>query len=234
MLLIGLMALALQNVPSSIERDIHSRVILALAAENLSQVDVGVDGRNIFLSGPQELLAKAEELVSSMPETSLIKTLATTDSILGEPSESKTFTQIFHPEGIYWPPKSVEVINETTELLITKTDQNIEVNGSVPSNEVQRVIMSKIAQVADIPAHLIDVTVNRLDKIPDWYSEGLALIIPFMQWVEQGKIEYQDNRIMLDGMVPDSKSIKALESAIADLPSSFQIENKLRLGKREY
>lgn len=235
LLLPVLMIVAVHNLAPQIENDVHTRVVVALADEGLSEIRAQVDGRNVFLSGPDKYLSEALQVVSDMDETDRIRSQTTGDNLNDWSSRNdESIAQVIHPDATYWPPKSVPGKNSQATLMFTKDSSNISVNGSVPDHEIQQAILSSVKQLVDIPAHLFDVTIDKVKKVPVWHKDGLPLMIPFIQWIEKGQIQYLDDKIKIDGTVLNSNAREALEAAIADLPSGFQIEKNLRRGAKEY
>ena|GEM_PF-3286867 len=233
LLLLFVIAEGIKNEPAKIEQRLHAKIVLALADDDLSEVRVTIDGRDVLLSGSEKLIPQALTIVKEIPGIRQIKT-----QVVNEPmhdfqiSESKTepFVQVIHPDEIFWPRKHNNPVKIESELLIKKMHRSVEVNGLVPNNQIKQTILAKIEQYMDIPEPLFDVAVTSAIPTPDWFSQGMPLFIPFVQWVEEGQLQYQDNRILLDGTVPDRHAWKAIETAIANVPSKFKIENSLRIA----
>ncbi len=244
--------------PLEVEQRLHGKVVLALADEDLSEVRVQMDGRKVSLSGPEELLPAAMVVINELSgvqsiETQIIESPAKVlvdsradsrintltsfesdyKSVEIETAQTNTepFVQITHPEGLYWPTKKEDPVDLESELLVIKVQQNVEVNGTVPNPEIKWGILDIIEQFIEIPEHLYDVTVNKIKETPAWYLQDLPLIIPFVQWVDEGKLQYHGNKILLDGTVLNKRARQAIETAIANIPSQFLIENRLQIGK---
>ena len=234
-----IVAVIYNGEPLEVEQRLHGKVVLALADEDLSEVRVQMDGRKVSLSGPEELLPAAQAVTSGLSGVQSIETQIV-DNTQVEPeidyksveaSADNTFVQIIHPEGLFWPIKKEDPVDLESELLVIKVQQNVEVNGTVPNSEIKQGILDIIEQFIEIPEHLFDVTVNKIKETPAWYSQDLPLIIPFVQWVEEGQLQYHGNKILLDGTVLNKRARKAIETAIANIPSQFLIENRLQIGK---
>lgn len=233
LLLLIVIAAGLRNEPAEIEQRLHGKIVLALADDDLSEVRVDVNGRDVLLSGPERLVPQALTIVRQLSGVRQVETRIMTEPVSDFPIAENTrqpFVQVVHPDGPFWPVKKKDPVVSESELLITKVHRSVEVNGSVPNLQIKQAILAKIEQFIDIPEHLFDVTVNKVIATPDWFSQGLPLIIPFVQWVEEGQILYQGNSILLDGIVPDNKAWQAIETAIANIPPKFQIENRLQIA----
>ncbi len=258
LLLMMIAAVIYNGEPLEIEQRLHGKVVLALADEDLSEVRVQMDGRKVSLSGPEELLPAALVVTNELSGVQSIETQIIEDPpvkfLVDSRADSRintltnlesdyksveteavlistdTFVQITHPEELYWPIKKEDPVDLESELLVIKVQQNVEVNGTVPNPEIKRGILDIIEQFIEIPEHLYGVTVNKIKETPAWYLQDLPLIIPFVQWVEEGKLQYHGNKILLDGTVLNSRARKAIETAIANIPSQFLIENRLQIG----
>lgn len=244
--LLAIIAAGIDTEPLEIEQKLHGKVVLALADEDLSEVRVQLDGRKVLLTGPELLLSPAKSLVNSVSGIQQVETLIVENRIIDKEHvqlmqelhdkhqqakinvELASFTQVTHPVSSVWPLKKVPLA--VYELSVTKVNNTVEVNGKVPNNQIKYDIQTRIEHLIDLPEHMFDVSVNQLEGAPDWYLQGLPLFIPFVQWVEEGKIKYQGNRIFLEGMVLNKNSWKAIETAIRNIPSQFQIENRLQVG----
>ncbi len=246
LLLLFVIAAGIDTEPLEIEQRLHGKVVLALADEDLSEVRVQLDGRNVLLSGPERLLPPAKSLVSNISGIQQVEALVVASRMIGkeriEPKQDHqdkglfaqantdrtAYLQVIHPEVTAWPLKKVP--QAVSELSITKVKQSVEVNGKVPNNQIKHEVHTIIGQLVDVPEHLFDVSVNQLDDTPDWYLQDLPLFIPFIQWVDEGKLKYEGNRIFIEGMVLNKHSWKAIEVAIINIPTQFQIENRLQMG----
>lgn len=246
LLLLIVIAAGIDTEPLEIEQRLHGKVVQALADEDLSEVRVQLDGRNVLLSGPEGLLPSAQSLVSSVSGIQQVETFVVATKVIGKEhiqpkqdhqdqglftqvnTDLTPYLQVIHPEATAWPLKKVP--QAVSELSVTKIKQSVEVSGKVPNNQIKHGIHTIIGHLVDVPENLFDVTVNQLNDTPDWYLQDLPLFIPFIQWVEEGKLEYQGNRISLEGMVLNKHSWKAIETAIRNIPSQYQIENRLQMG----
>jgi len=222
--------------PLEIEQRLHGQVVLALADEDLSEVRVQLNGRKVSLSGPEELLPAAEAVAKSLSgvrrvESQIVEPYLSNAVVNINSSENSTenFVRVIHPDDLFWPNKNEGVDLVESELLVTKIHRSIEINGAVPNNQIKQAILAEIEQFIEIPEHLFDVTVNKIKDTPDWYLQDLPLILPFVQWVEEGQIQYRGNRIQLDGTVLNNNAWNAIETAIANISSTFQIENRLQI-----
>ena len=222
--------------PLEVEQRLHGKVVLALADEDLSEVRVQLDGRKVFLYGPEELLPAALAVTNGLSGVHSIETqvVPLVNSELGFRSaqiDSEAFVQVIHPDTLYWPVKNEGSVYLESGLLVTKVHRNVEVNGIVPNVEIERGVLGIFEKLIEMPEHLYDVTINNIKEIPTWYLQGLPLIIPFVQWVEEGQLQYQGNKILLDGFVLNEKARNAIETAITNIPAQFLIENRLKTGK---
>ena len=234
LLLLVVIASGVYNESPGIEQRLHGKVVWALADEDLSEVRVEMDGRDVLLTGPEELITQATARVKQISGVrqieTRIKTITRLD-LLPTQNRRESVVLVKHPDELYWPIKKPDPVDAESELLVTKIQQSVEVNGAVPNYKIKREILAKIEQFIEIPEHLFDVSVNKVKVTPDWYLQDLPLIIPFVQWVEEGQLQYHGNTILVDGIVLNKKARKAIETAIANIPSQFQIENRLKIGK---
>ncbi len=246
LLFLMIAAVIYNGKPLEIEQRLHGRAVLALADEDLSEVRVQMDGRTVSLSGPEELLPAAVTVMNGLSGVKSVETQVVRNHQVNSPinslaspeidyqsaqSNRQQFVQVIHPEGVYWPVKSKEPDNLESELLVIKVQSNVEINGTVPNPEIKQNILDIIERLIEIPDDLYDVTVNKLKETPTWYLQDLPLIIPFVQWVEEGRLQYHGNKILLDGIVLNTRANKAIETAIANISSQFLIENRLQVGK---
>lgn len=226
------------KISPKIEQRLHSDIVRALADEDLSEVRVELDGRDVLLSGPVELLPQARIVVTRLAGVRRVDSLTFAkvqekfSKSLHLPAEPDvaSFKQVVHPEGPFWPLKVNRSIVVESALQITKVQGSIEVNGSVPDGQIKNDILFKLVQLVDIPEHLFDVTVNRISEKPEWYLQDLPLVIPFMQWVEEGQMHYYGDKITIEGIVKSIRAKQAFDAAIATIPSQFYIENRLKVG----
>ncbi len=238
LLLLLVIAAGVRNEPAGVEQRLHGKVVLALADEDLSAVRVQLDGRKVLLSGPEKRVPQALEIVENLSGvrsvetriTAAYKTAVRQQTKVRKESREGPFAQVIHPSETYWPVRKNDPVRFESELLVTKVKQSVEVNGAVPNYQIKREILVKIEQLIDIPEHLFDVSVNKANTMSDGFLQDLPLIIPFVQWVEEGRLQYRGNRILLDGIVLNRKAWKAIETAIANIPSKYQIENRLHIG----
>ena len=231
LLLLVVIAAGVKNEPVKVEQRLHGRVVFALAAEDLSEVRVQLDGRTILLSGPEQLLPQAFDVVKRISGVQLIDTQIT--------DNSKNYSIGTHPatdsvdqKNLSHKPsfiKKAEPTSVESELLVTKVEEGVEINGVAPNLQVKREILKRIERLIQIPEHLIDVSVKQAKVIPEWFLQDLPLLIPFVQWVHEGQIRYQGDGILIDGTVLNNQAMNAIETAIANLSSQFQIENKLKV-----
>lgn len=237
-LLIILTIFAAWKLSPKIEQQLHSDIVRVLADEDLSEVRAELDGRDVLLSGPEELLPQARNIVARLAGVRRVdsRAFAKVQEKFSKPQnlspvpEIASFKQIEHPEGPFWPPRGSGSLEIESALQITKIQDSIEVNGSVPDSQIKDDILFKLAQLIDIPDHLFNVTVNKISEKPEWYLQDLPLIIPFMQWVEEGQLQYYDDKITVEGIVTGIKAKRAFDAAIANIPAQFYIENRLKVG----
>lgn len=233
LLLFVVIAAGIRNEPAEVEQRLHGRVVLALADEHLSEVRVQVDGRTVLLSGPEYLLPEAFDVVKRISGVQLIDTQITADSKVGAIPVQSDKRSIAQKNPVYVQPRIVTKTDPevtVSELLVTKVQRSVEVNGIAPNYEVKQEILKRIERLIEIPEHLIDVSVSQDKVIPEWFLQDLPLLIPFVQWVIEGQLWYQGDGILIDGTVLNNQALNAIETAIANIPSSFQIENRLKIG----
>lgn len=237
-LLIIITVFGVWKISPKIEQRLHSNIVRALADEDLSEVRVEMDGRDVLLSGPEELLPQARNVVTRLAGVRKVesRTFANVQEKFSKPLNLApveviaSFEQIDHPQGPFWPLKVNESIKIESALLITKFQDSIEVNGSVPDNKIKNDILFRLVQLVDVPEHLFDVTINKIMEKPEWYMQDLPLIIPFIQWVDKGQLQYYGDKITVEGIVTSIKAKQAFDAAIANIPSQFYIVNKLKVG----
>ncbi len=108
--------IGVQNKSTKIEQKLHSDVVLALVDEGLSEVRVQMDGRDLQLTGPEEMLDQAYavaeavsgvklpgELLEKRSKGKLKQVFEQQESNLGVTLSG----QVLHPEVTRWPEKRV-------------------------------------------------------------------------------------------------------------------------------
>ncbi len=236
------MAIGAYTLAPELEQRLHGRVVLALADEDLSEVRVQVRGRDITLSGPEALLPAAKAVASKVPGIGKIELrIEERPTVKNRPAHHRQRTgqamsaikQIEHPKGPWWPPKKTEPVLHSSELIVNKINRNLEVSGTVPDNQVKQAIRKKLEQFIRIPERQFRVFTREQEEEPAWYLQDFPLLIPFIQWVEEGRLIYEGDRIYIMGIVPDDKARKALEIAIANTPPSFKVDERLEIKTKQ-
>ncbi len=233
LLLLLAMGLTLKYAPQQLEDRLQGKVVRALADEQLSVVRVETSGLDMLLTGPADSVKEAALIAKNNGARVIYqRTIAfhqerlsvESNVIADTPSPSspeKTIIQSSARAEVY-----------SSDLFVSKDRLGVAINGTVPTGKIKNDLAKTFTSLLEPTDHVYSVTVDRLSEKPVWYLQDLPLMIPFLQWVEEGQLAYIGNQIRVSGIVSGEQAQRAFDEAVANLPMQFTLDKQLRVGRK--